>query len=121
MSKNKRNTDADNTLSVRNFPAALCRTHESLYGEEPFLTLSFRFKDRWGSFYIDHEDIEPSFRRDGEEIPNRLNIRLGSPDDVRMVSLMSDDGEYYKQAMFNRTILNSIMDSRRDYLKTIAI
>lgn len=107
MSKHK-NT-ADTSLHVRNYPSSLCREHESVYGDETFMTVSFRFEDRWGSFIVNPDDLEASVRRDGEEIPGRLNINLVDPSDVRMVLLTADDGiGFVNQAMFNSTIIRHI-------------
>lgn len=120
MSKHK--ITSDTSLRVRNYPSSLCREHESVYDDEPFMTVSFRFEDRWGSFIVNPDDLEASVRRDGEEIPGRLNINLGDPSDVRMVSLTADDGiGFVNQAMFNSTIMKSIQNSRKEYLKSIAI
>ena len=117
-----KNNHIDNSLQVRNYSSSLVREHESVFGDKPFMTVSFRYKDRWGSFIINPDDLEPSMRRDGEEIPNRINITLGDPDDVRMVSLTTSDGNgFTNQAMFNRTIMQSIQSSKHEFLKSIAI
>ena len=86
------------------------------------MSISFRYQDRWASVIIDEDSLEPSLRRNGEELPDRFNIVLGDPDEIRNVSLSSEDGEsYINQPMYNRTILDSILSSRREFRKSLAV
>lgn len=113
---------SDSALQVKNFPASLCRRHQSQYDGSEFMSISFRYQDRWASVIIDEDSLEPSLRRNGEELPDRFNIVLGDPDEIRNVSLSSEDGEsYVNQPMYNRTILDSILSSRREFRKSLAV
>ncbi len=124
MSKRKDNLSSidDSSIEVRNYPSSLCRTHQSQYDDSTFMTLSFRFKDKWASFIIDSCDLEPSMRRNGEELPDRFNVILGNPDEIRNVAISSEDGiGFINQPMYNRTIRDAILQSRKEYVKAIAI
>lgn len=124
MSKRKDNHSSidETSIEVKNYPASLCREHQSQYDDSTFLTLSFCFQNRWASFIIDSCDLEPSMRRNGEELPDRFNIILGDPEDIRNVSLSSEDGVgFVNQPMYNRTIRDAILKSRKDYVRAIAI
>lgn len=110
-------------ISVHNYPAKLCREHPSRDGVSTFRSISFVYDGSWASFIAYDEDLNltPSVRRDGEIIPDRLDLTLGDPDDVRFVSVKTADDTYERKAMFNRTILNSIMRDRQTYLRSIAV
>ena len=124
MSKRKDDSlSIDNpTIEIKNYPASLCKKHQSLYDDSTFLTLSFRFQNNWASFIIDDScDIKPSMRRNGEELPDRFNVILGDPSGIRNVSLKSESGGFVNQPMYNRTIKDAILKSRKEYVKAIAI
>ena len=108
-------------ISVRNYPAKLCREHPSKDGVNTFRSISFMYDGSWASFIAYDDDLVPSVRRDGEIIPNRLDLTLGDPDDVRFVSVKTAEDTYERKAMFNRTILNSITSNRQTYLRSIAV
>ncbi len=114
-------TPAASLVSVRNYPAALCRVHTSQDGSNSFHSISFIYQGSWASFILEDENILPSTRRNGEEIPDHVNLTLGAPDDVRFVSVKSGEDEYDRIAMFNKTIMSSITNARQAYLKSIAV
>ena len=108
-------------ISVRNYPSKLCRERQSKDGVSTFRSISFMYDGTWANFIAYDEDLKPSVRRSGEVIPDRLDLTLGNPDDVRFVSVQTGKDTYERKAMFNRTILNSIMLDRQTYLRSIAV
>ena len=112
--------ETSSAISVRNYPSQLCRRRPSKDGESFFNSVSFQYNGKWGSFVMNDDELSPSTRRNGDQIPDRLDLMLGDEDDIRFVSLKSGD-HYVRQPMFNRTIRNSIVAGRKEYLRSIAV
>ncbi len=109
-------------IKIRNYPAKLVHENKSVDGTGgTFKTISFMFKDFWASFLADDTDPSPATRRNGSLIPNRVSFTLGSPDDVRLVSIKNSDGVFERVPMFNKTIQSAIYADRQSYLRSIAI
>jgi len=123
MSKNTTSEQTDSAvLEIRNYPISLIHEHTSDEDGSVFYSLSFRWKDSWASLLIPKDAISPSIMRNGKPIEGRLNITLGDPEQIRNVSIMSDesDGEYERKPLYNRTILSAIRSSKESYLRAIA-
>ncbi len=123
MPKNHNSEKANSAvLEIRNYPISLIHEHTSCEDGSVFYSLSFRWKDSWASLLIPKEAISQSIMRNGKPIEGRLNITLGDPEQIRNVSIMSDDtsGEYERKPLFNRTILSAIRSSKESYLRAIA-
>ena len=122
MSKNNKKQQFEESLvEIQHYPENLIREHPSNFDDGTFLTLSFKFRDKWASFILDESEVEQSMRSNGQVIPGRLNINLGSPEEIRNVSIQSDNGEYVNQPMYNKTIYAEIMRNRKRYLEQIVI
>ncbi len=122
MSKNtKKQQFEDSFVEIQHYPESLIKEHPSNYSDGTFLTLAFKFRDKWASFILDESEVEPSMRSNGEVIPGRFNINLGDPDAIRNVSVQSDNDEYVNQPMYNRSIYREIMLNRRNYISQIVI
>ena len=63
------------------------------------------FKNAWASFIPDESDITPCLKRNGEIIENKFSLNLGSADDIRMVSVAGEDGNYKVIPFFNRRLI----------------
>jgi len=123
MSKNTTSEQTDSAvLEIRNYPISLIHEHTSDEDGSVFYSLSFRWKDSWASLLIPKDAISPSIMRNGKPIEGRLNITLGDPEQIRNVSIMSDEsnGEYERKPLYNRTILSAIRSSKESYLRAIA-
>lgn len=123
MSKNTTSEQTDSAvLEIRNYPISLIHEHTSDEDGSVFYSLSFRWKDSWASLLIPKDAISPSIMRNGKPIEGRLNITLGNPEQIRNVSIMSDEsnGEYERKPLYNRTILSAIRSSKESYLRAIA-
>ena len=123
MSKNTTSEQTDSAvLEIRNYPISLIHEHTSDEDGSVFYSLSFRWKDSWASLLIPKDAISPSIMRNGKPIEGRLNITLGDPEQIRNVSIMSDEsnGEYERKPLYNRTILSAIRSSKENYLRAIA-
>lgn len=127
MPKNKSNSNrasdsAPSSVMIYNYPKSLCHEHVSDSDGSMFYAVSFKFKDDWASFIVTKDDIRQAVRKNGEIIPDRVNILLGSSDDIRSVSIRADDGEnYISQPMFNSTICSAIASDRKNYMRSIAV
>lgn len=122
MSKNnKKQQFEESFVEIQHYPESLIREHPSNFDDGTFLTLSFRFRDKWASFILDESEVEQSMRSNGQVIPGRINISLGDPDEIRNVSIQEDGGEYVNQPMYNKSIYAEIMRNRRRYLEQIVI
>ena len=123
MPRNRNSEQADSAvLEIKNYPVSLIHEHTSSEGES-FYTLSFRWKEMgWASLIINKDAISQSLMRNGKPIEGRLNVTLGDPEQIRNVSIMSDDnsGEYIRKPLYNRSILSSILSSKEKYLRAIA-
>ena len=108
-------------VSILNYPSSLCREHASKDGVGMFHTISFVYNGYWASFILEEDKLSQSIRRDGESIPDHLNLSLGNASDVRFVSVKTGEDEYQRLPMFNSTILSSINESRQAYLRSIAV
>lgn len=108
-------------VMIYHYPKALCHEHLSGSDGNDFISVSFKYKDSWASFIVSKDDIQQSVNRNGDAIPNRVNILLGVSDDIRSVSIQADDGTYVSQPMYNRTISTSIVADRKNYLRSIAV
>ena len=106
---------------IINYPDALCRKHMSKGNSSAFRSISFPFNGSWASFAISEDAVSQSVRRNGEIIPNRLTLNLGSSEDVRFVSIRADDNTFTRKPFFNRTIKSLIDDEKKAYLRSIAI
>ena len=123
MAKNTTSEQTDSAvLEIRNYPISLIHEHTSDEDGSVFYSLSFRWKDSWASLLIPKDAISPSIMRNGKPIEGRLNITLGDPEQIRNVSIMSDEsnGEYERKPLYNRTILSAIRSSKESYLRAIA-
>ncbi len=123
MSKNTTSEQTDSSvLEIRNYPISLIHEHTSDEDGSVFYSLSFRWKDSWASLLIPKDAISQSIMRNGKPIEGRLNITLGDPEQIRNVSIMSDEsnGEYERKPLYNRTILSAIRSSKESYLRAIA-
>ena len=122
MAKNNRTTDTEvpATVEIRNYPSSLIYEHISSSGSK-FKSLSFRFRNSWASLLLREGSTSQSFMRNGSPIPSRVNVDLGSPDNVQFVSVQQDDASFKRIPMFNKTILSAISESRQDYLQSIAV
>ena len=123
MSKNTTSEHTDSAvLEIRNYPISLIHEHTSDEDGSVFYSLSFRWKDSWASLLIPKDAISQSIMRNGKPIEGRLNITLGDPEQIRNVSIMSDEsnGEYERKPLYNRTILSAIRSSKESYLRAIA-
>lgn len=123
MSKNTTSEQTDSAvLEIRNYPISLIHEHTSDEDGSVFYSLSFRWKDSWASLLIPKDAISQSIMRNGKPIEGRLNITLGDPEQIRNVSIMSDEsnGEYERKPLYNRTILSAIRSSKESYLRAIA-
>ena len=124
MPKNKihpaETADFTQPVILRNYPAALCRERIA-EGDYQFHSVSFKFGNSWASFIIDKEFIQQATRRNGDVIPNRVNIMLGEPDDVRIVSVSAGDGNFDRRPMFNSTVCSAVIADKKDYLRSIAV
>lgn len=125
MPKNKihpaETADSTQPVILRNYPAALCRERLSDSGDYQFHSVSFKFGDSWASFIIDRGNIQQATRRNGDAIPNHVNILLGEADDVRNVSVSASDGNFDRRPMFNSTIYSAVIADRKDYLRSVAV
>ena len=123
MSKNTTSEQTDSAvLEIRNYPISLIHEHTSDGDGSVFYSLSFRWKDSWASLLIPKDAISQSIMRNGKPIEGRLNITLGDPEQIRNVSIMSDEsnGEYERKPLYNRTILSAIRSSKESYLRALA-
>lgn len=122
MSKNNKSKQTDSAvLEIRNYPVSLIHEHTSSEDGSVFYSLSFRWKESWASLLIPKDAISQSLMRNGKPIEGRLNITLGNSEQIRNVSIMSDDSDgYIRKPLYNRTILSSILTSKENYLKAIA-
>ncbi len=92
-------------VSIRNYPASLCREQHSKDSDETFHSISFIYNGSWASFILnDGDTITPSTRRGGEPIPDHFDLSLGLSDDIRFVSIKVDEDSYERKPMFNGTI-----------------
>lgn len=123
MSKSNRTTSpaSSDVVVIRNYPASLIHEHVSSDDGSVFRTLSFRFRNAWASLILPDGSVSQSVSRKGKNIDGRQNVLLGDPEQVRNVSLQETDGTYRRQPMFTKTILSSIMESRQEYLRSIAV
>ena len=123
MSKSNRTTSpaSSDVVVIRNYPASLIHEHVSSDDGSVFRTLSFRFRNAWASLILPDGSVSQSVSRKGKNIEGRQNVLLGDPEQVRNVSLQENDGTYRRQPMFTKTILSSIMESRQEYLRSIAV
>lgn len=123
MSKSNRTTSpaSSDVVVIRNYPASLIHEHVSSDDGSVFRTLSFRFRNVWASLILPDGSVSQSVSRKGKNIEGRQNVLLGDPEQVRNVSLQENDGTYRRQPMFTKTILSSIMESRQEYLRSIAV
>lgn len=106
---------------IISYPEALCRKHMSKDNNSAFRSISFPFNGAWASFAISEDAVSQAVRRNGEIIPNRLNLNLGSSEDVRFVSVRADDNTFTRKPFFNRTIKSLIDDEKKAYLRSIAM
>jgi hypothetical protein len=122
MPKNNHSEQTDSAvLEIRNYPVSLIHEHISSEDKSVFYSLSFRWKDSWASLWIPKDAISQSLMRNGKPIEGRLNITLGDPEQIRSVSIMSDDSSGYKRKpLYNRSILSAIRASKESYLRAIA-
>ena len=123
MSKNNRTSSAasSDSIEIRNYPASLIHEHVSSDDGSVFKTLSFRFKDAWASLILPEGSVSQSVTRNGKKIEDKRNVFLGVPDQVRNVSVLQDDNTYKRTPMFYRTILSAIIESREEYIRSIAV
>lgn len=122
MTRNHNSKQTDSAvLEIKNYPVSLIHEHASSDDGSIFYSLSFRWKDSWASLLIPRDCISQSIMRNGRPIEGRLNITLGDPEQIRNVSIMSEDSSGYKRKpLYNRTILSAINLNKSNYLKAIA-
>ena len=109
-----------NTLSI-SYPSKLVREHTGRNGHI-FHSLSFMFKDKWASFIVNEESIQPITLKDGNVADGKVSIELGAADEITMVSLPNEDGQSFRrQPFFNSSIVECIRQNKQDYLRSIAI
>lgn len=114
-------TKTPETAIVANYPAALCKERVSALDGSIFHTIFFKFKDTWASFILPDDKISQSVKRNGDTIPERFTLDLGDAEDVRPVSVQTEDNSFERKIFFNRTIKNAIDEEKDRYLKSIAI
>lgn len=122
---NKKTDSTPSNVTINHYPAALLHEHVSAQDGSSFHSISFKYGTSWASFIIDENSFTQSVRRNGDPIPDRVDIFLGASDDVRSVSIRSDSDDggatYASQPMFNSTICSAIATERKDYLRSIAV
>ena len=124
MPKTKAYTQDFSTESIDcivNYPEALCRKQKSKTDNSVFRSISLHLKEgMWGSFTLPENAVRQAVRRNGEIIPNRLTLNLGDGEDVRFVSVRTDNDTYERKPFFNRSIKALIDSGKREYLRSIA-
>lgn len=105
----------ETVVFINNYPQKLCKSRTSKNNDASFISVHFRFNDKWASFTLPNSMVKPSTRRDGSLIESCFNLFLGQSHEQRTVSVKQENGEYEKIKMSCGDISHFIQTAREAY------
>ena len=104
---------SNNPIFINNYPVSLCHERTS-NKSSTFTSVAFMYDGKWASFTLPNAMLKQSCKRNGDIIPNCMNLFLGKPDEFRNVSIKKSNS-YETIQMRNADILNIIKQNRDSY------
>ena len=103
-----------NPVFINNYPVSLCHERTSTKSTS-FTSVAFMYDGNWASFALPNAMLKQSCKRNGDIIPNCLNLFLGKPDEIRNVSVRTASNSYETIQLRNADILSIITQNRESY------
>ena len=102
-------------IFINNYPAKLCHEHINGKSSISFTSISFMLNNAFASFLLPNKMIYESRRANMTIVPDSFTLFLGSPNEIRNVSVPGENGLYKNIKLTNQEIWETIEKNRAEY------